>query len=303
MQSVKGVLCQPVTGWHMRYRPSPAQSHRPTPAQDRARAAVTRLLAEGQYIFKENDLERIAGISKRTAFNFLEAGKHVGLFANLNTISPLFQSKRYLITEKYPGAPTSETILLRALVNAAMGKSNTMVAYAYHTALSLHGLSEVVSDGLHLIKIYTSIHPPEKSTSLPYCQKPRPPSLWFRLPNASPVWSTKRSASQVPSQDVVMIQSDSASIPVTSPLRTLIDAWMHPDWCGGMDRVADSWKYYWRNAQTESAQADLVSMLLSTAWPGLWTPLAKWASSVIPALSGLEAYIEIADFGRERSHP
>jgi len=267
--------------------PSPRRL-RAAPAQNLARAAITRLLAEGRCVIGEAQLAEIANISVTTARTFLNAGTATGLFQNLADRIPVAHTSHYVVTEKFPGAPSAETISMSALMHVATGKGPVgSAAFAYHTALALHGLSEVTPEGLHVIKIRDSIHPPALPSSTIYIPKDRPPREWMRLINKQPVWLTLRSASQIPTIDVMTITREQMPIPVTSELRTLVDAWMHPDWCGGTDRVADSWQIYWKNQSGGAKRAQLATLLVSTTWPGLWQPLVQWATTAVPALEGL----------------
>lgn len=285
----------------MRPRKENLRPLRAAPAQDLARAAITRLLAEGRCVVSADQLAEAANISGTTARAFIRAGRSVGLFQDLKKRIPVaVHSNHVVVTEKFPGAPTADTITMSALMHVAQGNGAAgAAAFAYHTALVLHGLSEVAPTGIYVIKIRHSIRPPALPSDVIYEPKDRMPREWMKLTDQEPVWLTLRSADQVPSQDVVTVIREQMSIPVTSELRTLIDAWMHPGWCGGEDRVADSWRLYWRKQNVAVRSAELSALLVGTTWPGLWRPLSHWASNIVPPLEGLTENLE-RTFQREQ---
>lgn len=280
----------------MRQKKKNLRPLRTSPAQNLARAAVTRLLAEGRCVVSADQLAETANISGTTARAFIKAGRSVGLFQDLKERIPVaLHSSHVVMTEKFPGAPTADTITLSALMYVAHGTGVAgAAAFAYHTALALHGLSEVASTGIYVIKIRHSIRPPSLPGDVIYEPKDRLPREWMRLADRQPVWLTLRSADQVPNQDVVTVTREQMPLPVTSELRTLIDAWMHPGWCGGEDRVADSWRMYWRKQNVAVRRAELSALLVGTTWPGLWRPLSRWASEAVPALDGFTESTERA---------
>lgn len=279
----------------MRRKKSPLRSLRPAPAHEKARIAITRLLAGGSCVFTVEQLAETAEVSTTTARDFIKAGIAAGLFVDLQDRVPVAQSGQVLVLATFPGAPTAETILLSALAHVAgssTGDGGSASAFAYHTALALHGLTEVAAEGLHLVKVRSSVHPPALPDTKPYTPVARAPKEWLRLSDKRPVWLTLRSSQQVPRPDIVAVVRDQMPLPVTSPMRTLIDAWMHPDWCGGEDRVADSWRMYWTSEVTVARRSDLAVLLATTTWPGLWRPLADWAAGVAPGLRGLAELTE-----------
>lgn len=109
----------------------------------------------------------------------------------------------------------------------------------------------------------------------PYVPGGRPAKEWRRLRDRRPIRLTLRSSMQVPRSDIVAVAREQMPLPVTSPMRTLVDAWMHPDWCGGEDRVADSWRLHWADRVVAAQRADLAVMLATTTWPGLWHLAAR----------------------------
>lgn len=257
--------------------------------------AVTRLLAAGSSVFVVEQLAEIADISITTARDFTKAGIAAGLFADLRERVSVAPHGQVLVLETFPGAPSADTILFSALAHVASSTADVpSSAFAYHTALALHGLTEVATDGIHLIKVRPSVRPPSIPDTRPYVPVARPPKEWLRLSDRRPVWLTLRSEQQVPRLDLVAVVREHMPLPVTSPMRTLVDAWMHPDWCGGEDRVADSWRMFWTREATAAGRADLAVMLATTTWPGLWHPLAHWVAGVVPDLAGLSDLIERA---------
>jgi predicted transcriptional regulator of viral defense system len=276
----------------MKYIKKTVRRPKTAPAQALARAAVMRLIGEGRCVFSAEEIHGITGISAASARTFLVAGMKIGLFNALDKVIPIAHAGYYVATVRLPGTPSADVIALRALMHVAAGPANTtQAAFAYHTALELHGLTEVASPGIHVVKIRNSVHPPKLSRDMPYQPKARRLAEWTRVEDR-PVWLTLRSPDQLPSQDVVTIQRELMPLPVTSVLRTLVDAWMHSDWCGGEDRVADSWRMYWEQNKKPDSPADLASLLVSSTWPGLWNSLVPWAETVTPSLAGLGKLIE-----------
>ena len=255
-------------------------------------------------------LAKEAAIAPATARQILAAGCKAGWLRPLFFVLRDGNDRAFILTETYPGAPSTEALTLGALMQTVRGKKlRTAYAFAYHTALTFHGLTAVTAPGLHLIAIPASTHPPTTDPAAPYEHQPRQPGRITApssgrttprsiLTDDRPVYLTTRPAQQVPTFDLVDYVPDAAcpsfTVPVTNPLRTLIDAWMHPDWCGGMDRVADAWRMYWTEvADLPAHRANLSVMLIKTTWPGLWKPLTAWAAATVPELNELPMMVEL----------
>ena len=271
-----------------------ALKSRRTPALDRARLGIDKLLGEGLVVLHPEQLARTAEISEATARAFLASAETVGLVNSLKLIIPVAKSGLYLVTERYPRAPSRNTIISTALLWMASGYGGSHpspAAFAYHTALAMLGLTEVAPmRTLHLIKVRPSIRKPTYQEE--YRPSDREPTTWTQLQDRTQILLTLRGSNQISAADITTVQQEDFSLAVTTPIRTLVDAWMHPTWCGGPDRVADSWRMYWEQLsgdQRGAAGADLVALLVETGWPGLWHPLDRWLAGIIPGLSGLAA--------------
>ncbi len=258
--------------------------------------AVTRLLADGRCVVTPDDLADVGNVSISTARSFLAGATTVGMAQRLSQRIPVATALKYVITEHFPGAPSAETVTMSALLEVASGPetSSPRAAFAYHSALMLHGLTEVAPQSLHVIKIRPSIHPPALDPDKEYAQSVRPPKEWMRLASRQPVYLTLRSLDQVPATDLVRVSRENMPLWVTSPMRTLTDAWMHPDWCGGLDRVLDSWSMFWSSLGAESSGVSVTwgVQLVQTTWPGLWRPLTRWAASLVPSLKEWPELVE-----------
>jgi predicted transcriptional regulator of viral defense system len=269
---------------------------RKTPARDRTRAALIALLGEGRCVVSAAEVAEVAGVSTTSAQSFLNAGIAVGIVQPLKERIPIATSRHFLITERFPRAPSAETITLAALLHVAKGTGETsQAAFAYQTALSLHGLTEVAPTTLHVIKIRGSIHRPNGSDRDQYVPKIRPAKQWLDIQGGRTVFMTLRSADHVAATELASLTIEGIPILVTSPLLTLIDAWMHPDWCAGADRVTDAWRMYWSrqsNDQRIEAKSELAALLVQRTWPGLWSPLSRWAANVVPELIKLPDAVE-----------
>ena len=71
----------------MRRKKSPLRSLRPAPAHEKARIAVTRLLAGGSCVFTVEQLAETAEVSTTTARDFVKAGIAAGLFVSAKTVT------------------------------------------------------------------------------------------------------------------------------------------------------------------------------------------------------------------------
>jgi len=269
---------------------------RKTPAKDRAREALVAFLGQGQCVVASDQVAEKAGISESSARAMLDAGTAVGIVQHARERIPTAASHLYLITENFPGAPSSDTITMSAVLEVAAGVAgNAQAAFAYHTALSLHGLSEVARTSLHIIRIRPSIHPPSLPGQVEYVPRVRAAKHWTDVRGGSHVFMTLRSADKVFGSGLAICRIEGMPIRVTSPLLTLIDSWMHPDWSGGLDRVADAWSMYWSQLSLDEMQtqrSELAALLVQIGWPGLWRPLIHWASKIFPALRDLLESVE-----------
>jgi hypothetical protein len=264
---------------------------RPSPARDKIRLILTRMISDGTCTFTAETLAELAGVSEKVASSFIAAAVAAKMAEPLTDVLSL-GGNAFCLTSAYPGAPTEETIGMTSMLTMAKGlkgSPQTMVAFAYGTALQLHGLTEVSIPGFHVVKTMPSINSPKNcSQDQPFIRKNRPAKEWTRYRRSMPVFMTMRPWGHLPIQDFNHCIREGISLRVTSPLRTLVDAWMHPDWCGGEDRVYDSWQMFWaKQGGMEEPIRDLAVMLVETTWPGLWRELTRWAAGYIQGLGRL----------------
>jgi predicted transcriptional regulator of viral defense system len=222
-------------------------------------------LGQGRCVVTASEVEKVAGITEGSARAILDASISVGIVQYARERIPIAGSNLFLITENFPGAPSSDTITKSALLAVARGNGeDTQAAFAYHKALSLHGLSEVATTSIHLIRIRPSILPPSLPHHVDHVPKVRSAKHWTDIPGGSRVFMTLRSDDQIFGTAFVTCRIEGMPIRVTSPMQSLIDAWMHPDWCGGADRVADAWRMIWSQLSVDEMQeqrAELAAFL------------------------------------------
>ncbi|MEK7411984.1 MAG: hypothetical protein AAB263_01565 [Planctomycetota bacterium] len=194
----------------------------------------------------------------------------------------------YLIRSATPNAPSDAALDALGLLQVINGHEHKLgrLTYAYASALSFHGLTELIPDSVYVFHNDPSVTTPKLAEDRPFTRSSKTPTLWGPWRNRQ-VFLMRRHPNLLRPYQRVLLDYQGVRIPCTSLVKTLIDCWVRPDLSGGADRVNDAWRYLAQRPEKPDAVAgEIAAILKDSSWPAMRMAFAKWLQSEHPQYAG-----------------
>jgi len=173
--------------------------------------------------------------------------------------------RQYVMTEQCPVAPAADALRYLRMLQIYSRKrwDDARIRYAYGTALTIHGLSEIFQGkDFYAWQSEPSLTPPRVMAGDPntvdFHRSTRVPRTVLTRDGVDLRVSRRHPDSL---GDVQLVPVANSLVPCSEVLRTLHDCWLRPDLAGGEDRVAGAWTSYLEESERDSVVASLARML------------------------------------------
>jgi predicted transcriptional regulator of viral defense system len=197
-------------------------------------------------------------------------------------------SRRFIVTSSAPTTPNDAAIDALALMQIMNATDYRMgrLCYGYGSALSYHGLSDLVQSPIFVFVSDQTVQPPKLPEDLPFARSTKTPTRWGEW-HGRPAYRIRRSPDNLRPYQREQLQYQGIRVPCTTALKTLIDCWVRPDLAGGEDRVDDAWQRYLSEHRSELATIarDVALILNDSYWPSMRRAFLPWIERTHPDLA------------------
>lgn len=249
-------------------------------------SALQALVSEGAFVFTLNELARRAQVLPAMARLAVAEWLKRGWIEE----SKVRRKIQYVVRSKTPSAPGEaaiDALALLQIINMNEFRLGRLV-YGYGSALAFHDLSELVSKEIYIFHSDPRVTSPKRmnpnagSDPVTFQRTTKSPTFWGYW-RGREVFLIRRSPNLLRPYQRALVVYQGVRAPCTTAIKSLIDAWVRPDLCGGLDRVSDAWNSFAENCTgPERVASDINAIMNDSSWPTMRGAFMEWLQGNYP---------------------